>query len=100
MKIWLDDHRRPPDTNWVWVDNSKAVIDMLSRFQVSEISLDHDLGDENLYGNGYQVLLWIEEKVFTDTNYVPPIIQIHTANPVARQKMLAARNSIDRELLK
>jgi len=107
MNLWLDDMRPPPDHTWWWFDNAKAVIDTLSQLKhgphsvlgyVSTISLDHDLGDETIYGNGYQVIAWIEEKVFKDDTYIPPIIQIHTSNPVAIQKMKAGYSSILRML--
>tara|TARA_R110000782_G_scaffold23881_8_gene62037 strand:- start:863 stop:1084 length:222 start_codon:yes stop_codon:yes gene_type:complete len=59
---------------------------------VTHISLDHDLGlDER--GTGYDVLIWIEDAVATK-GFVPPAIQIHTANSSARQKMEAAALSI------
>ena len=57
----------------------------LEQGNVGEISLDHDLGeDEN--GTGYDVILWIEEKVFLE-NFNYPRIHIHTANVSAREKM-------------
>lgn len=61
---------------------------------VSEISLDHDLGDDER-GTGYHVLLWIEEMVALH-NSKPPVIHIHTANPTARNRMEAARSAIYR----
>jgi len=96
MKIWLDDTRTPLDSSWVWVKSAQAIIDMLSNpeLDIEQISLDHDLGDEELYGNGYQVLLYIEERVFTDKDYAPPRVFIHTANPVAMQKMKSALTTI------
>ena len=102
MKIWLDDRRAPPDSSWVWVDSAQAMNDMLanSALNVEAISLDHDLGDEKLYGNGYQVLLYIEERVFRDRDYAPPHVSIHTDNPVALEKMHAALASISRFLLR
>jgi len=83
------------------MDNAQVVIDALdSNLSIKEVSLDHDLGNEEAYGNGYQVLAWIEEKVYRDETYVPPHVQIHTANPVALQKMSACLTSIRRQLLK
>jgi hypothetical protein len=55
---------------------------------VSELSLDHDLGDD-LHGTGYDVLLWVEEAVVL-SGFQPPRITIHSANPAARQRMKAA----------
>ena len=87
VKLWLDDERDPPDESWVWVDNAKSAIAMLNTLDVTEISLDHDLGDENIFGNGYHVLCEIERLVFTDDEYKVPDITIHTANPSAKEKM-------------
>ncbi|MBF4333332.1 hypothetical protein EAY29_24230, partial [Vibrio anguillarum] len=52
---------------------------------VTEISLDHDLGDDD-HGTGYDVVLWIEEAVIT-RGFVPPIMKVHSANSSARMKM-------------
>ncbi|WP_236425801.1 cyclic-phosphate processing receiver domain-containing protein, partial [Pseudomonas syringae] len=60
-------------------------IKLLQEFDVEEISLDHDLGDDQR-GTGYDVILWIEEKVALD-GFVPPKIVVHSANVSARLKM-------------
>jgi hypothetical protein len=70
------------------------MIRCLETVPVEEISLDHDLGPEEA-GDGYQVLVWIERQVATRA-WVPPVIHIHTANPVARLRMEAALRSIER----
>jgi len=61
---------------------------------VSEISLDHDLGDD-ARGTGYDVVLWIEEAVRL-RGFVPPRMQVHSANPAARTRMLAGIAAIER----
>ena len=61
---------------------------------VTEISLDHDLGDDS-HGTGYDVIIWIEEAVATK-GFVPPKIIVHSANPSARQKMEAGIQNIYR----
>ncbi|WP_309295279.1 cyclic-phosphate processing receiver domain-containing protein [Aeromonas caviae] len=43
----------------------------------TEISLDHDLGDDGR-GTGYDVILWIENEVMTNY-FIPPKIHIHSA---------------------
>lgn len=59
------------------------------------LSLDHDLGDDA--GNGYDVLLWIEEKTALDETYHPPIsLAVHSDNAGARGKMLQAIEAISR----
>lgn len=93
MKIYLDDTRQVPDNSWTLTKTAKETIVHLLLSQVEEISLDHDLGDEE-NETGYDVLRWIEEKVYL-AGYIPPqTIRIHTMNNVARKKMEQALNSI------
>ena len=104
MKLWLDD-RRPAPEGWVACRWPEDVINLLKIENVEEISLDHDLDDPLVVGQGYcssikertgyDVLLWIEEQVFLN-NFNPPKINIHTANSSARKKMLAAVEKIGR----
>jgi hypothetical protein len=96
MKLYLDDRRDPP-SGWVKVMCAKNAIKFLERDKdssITHISLDHDLGDEKKTGTGYDVLLWIEEQVAI-SDYNPPEISIHTANPAARQKMELALKKIN-----
>ena len=93
MKLYLDDKRAPP-AGWTHVRTSQEAIEMLEEGNVSEISLDHDLGDD-AKGTGYDVILWIEEAVFM-RNFDPPKITVHSANPSARRKMEAGVQSIFR----
>jgi len=96
MKVWLDDVRTPPDEGWVWVRTAPTAIQALCTRGVNEISLDHDLGpDDSGCGNGYDVLLAMEEAASRgDFSFIPKTISIHTANPVAQVRMEAARASI------
>ncbi len=87
MKVFLDDERSTPE-GWVrafWPDDAIA---LLRTGDVTELSLDHDLGDD-ARGTGYTVLLWLEEQVAV-YRMPPPLIQVHSANPSARLKMEAA----------
>ena len=95
MKIYLDDERQTP-VGWVRTYWPEEVIALLSSEAVSEISLDHDLGDDPR--TGYDVILWIEEQV-AHSDFIPPVIHVHTANASARQKMLAGVASIQRLFL-
>src|SRR5207247_8229272 len=70
-------------------------IAILEAGRVEEISLDHDLGDAPGAGDGYQVVAWIEERTATDPSYHPPIIHVHTSNPVARERMESAVSAIE-----
>lgn len=97
MKLYLDDKRNAPK-EWIRVMSADSMIKFLERDQdnqITNISLDHDLGDENKKGTGYDVLLWIEKEVFC-SGYSPPNILIHTSNPSAREKMEAALKSINK----
>jgi len=84
MKIYLDDERSTPD-GWVRVYWPEEAIELLKAGSVTEISLDHDLGDDE-HGTGYDVVLWIEEAVITQ-GFIPPRIKVHSANSSARHKM-------------
>lgn len=98
MKVYLDDIRYEPD-GWVPVRWPDEAIELLKTGEVDEISLDHDLGDAIYTApgkkerTGYDVLLWIEQAVVTE-GFVPPVIHIHTANAVAKERMEAAREQI------
>lgn len=93
MKVFLDDLRATP-AGWVRCYWPSEVIELLKTGKVKEVSLDHDLGDDRK-GTGYDVIKWIEKQV-ANTDFVPPSIRIHTANPVAMDKMLAGAEAIYR----
>lgn len=91
MKVFLDDERTPPD-GWVLVRWPEEAIEHLKTGFVTDISLDHDLGDDSR-GTGYDVLLWIEEAVVCN-DFRPPQMKVHSANAAARVRMEAAIGSI------
>jgi hypothetical protein len=93
MKVYLDD-MRPTPAGWVGVRWPEEAIKLLETGEVTELSLDHDLGDDER-GTGYTVILWLEEAVAL-RRFVPPEITIHTANASARQRMLLGVQSIQR----
>jgi hypothetical protein len=86
IRVFLDDERTTPD-GWVRVYWPNEAICLLESGCVQEISLDHDLGDDER-GTGYDVILWIEEAVAL-RSFVPPKIFVHSANSSARKKMEA-----------
>jgi len=106
-KLWLDDERQEP-SGWVRVMTAQEAVNMLLTEEFDEISLDHDLGackecadactddmpDCPHNGNGYDVLCWLESRVADDPLFRVPVIHVHTANPSARIKILAAVKSI------
>lgn len=101
MRIWVDDERPMPwdyhFTN-IHAETSDEAIGWLEAWRrnnaqrgrplghmIDEVSLDHDLGGDD---TGFKVLDWmIENEVW------PQELTIHTANPVARKRMLAAANA-------
>lgn len=93
MKVFLDDERSPPE-GWLLVRWPEEAIALLKTGKVLEISLDHDLGDDE-HGTGNDVIHWIEEQVFNE-GFRPPKITVHSANSSARQKMEAGIKSIYR----
>ena len=93
MKVYLDD-LRPTPAGWIHAYWPDEVIALLKTGSVSEISLDHDLGNDER-GTGYDVILWIEEAVATEA-FIPPKIRVHSANSAARAKMESGIASIMR----
>jgi hypothetical protein len=93
VKVYLDDERATPP-GWIRVYWPDEAIELLKTGQVEEISLDHDLGDDER-GTGYHVVLWIEEAVALH-GFVPPSMNVHSANSSAADKMRAGIESIIR----
>lgn len=102
MRIWVDDERPMPWDPYhvahVHAETSEEAIRWLEAWRrnneqrgrplgylINEVSLDHDLGGDD---TGMKVLNWmIENEVW------PQELTIHTANPVARKRLLAAANA-------
>ncbi len=93
MKVFLDDERITPE-GWIRVYWPDEVVALLNTGQVTELSLDHDLGDD-VRGTGYDVILWIEEAVALQ-GFVPPTMHVHSANSSARGKMESGIQAIKR----
>jgi len=100
MKVYLDDTRDTP-AGWIRVYWPDEAIELLKTGEVTEISLDHDLGDD-ARGTGYDVVLWLEKRVFSagfvppffKGDIVPPKMTVHSANTSARDRMNAGIASI------
>ena len=93
MKVYLDDERAAP-AGWIRVFWPNEMIQLLIRGGVTHVSLDHDLGDDTK-GTGYDVILWIEEQVVLH-NFVPPNINVHSANSSAVVKMEQGIKAIEK----
>lgn len=93
MKIFLDDIRPAPQ-GWKLVRWPQEAISLLMTGAVTNLSLDHDLGDDKR-GTGYDVIIWLERAV-VDYGIVPPKIKVHSANIAARKRMEQGIFSIER----
>jgi hypothetical protein len=77
-----------------WAKTSSDAISVIAGGQVEAISLDHDLGDKTITGDGYEVASYIEKCAFLEL--IPRIQWIcHSANPVGVQRMVAALKNAD-----
>lgn len=91
MNVWLDDER-PAPRGWHACTRPEEVVALIDAGVVDEVSLDHDLGED--VGTGYDVVTYIEERVHTDEEFMPPAIHVHTANSAARLRMNAGVKAI------
>lgn len=97
MRVYLDDIRKAPP-GWRLVTTPDEAIKLLMTDKVTDISLDHDLGDDIKIGTGYGVVLWIEREMFFG-RFKAPRIKVHSANPPARKRMEAGIQHIE-EMMK
>lgn len=91
IRLWLDDDlvdRAAPD-GWTHVTTAHAAIDLLDHGDVIELSLDHDLGDDEGYGRGIDVVDYLAEQQEVHGRLLWPRdgIRLHTANPEGRDQM-------------
>lgn len=93
MKLWIDDMRRPPSNEWIWVKTVKSAQSAIWAYEhqmhddTITISLDHDAGDYAEEGGDYiNFLNWLESKRIVDTGY---FFHLHSMNPVGVQNMRA-----------
>lgn len=112
MKLWLDDIR-PSPKGWVWARTNEQAKEYLLTGEVTECSLDHDLGyhdvdlpedpDEAMEililrgvseETGLQLVEWMLEQ-----NLVPSKIRIHSWNPSGTKNMAARLNHFGHDCL-
>jgi hypothetical protein len=94
LRVWLDDDlvdRRAPE-GWVQVTTAREAIELLDGGEVVELSLDHDLGDDELNGRGIDVVNWLGEQQEVHGRHLWPVqgITLHTANAYGRDAMARA----------
>ncbi len=93
MKVWLDDVRPMPSGWDVHIRTAIEASQLVLQGQVTDISLDHDLGEKDL--TGYFVAKMIEDLAYHGT--IPKINwTIHSANPVGRANMEMALKNADK----
>lgn len=95
MKLWHDDVRRAP-RGWEWVRTNEDAKRLLATGTVEAISLDHDLGLEDLdpdtpgavmfMGQGEETGLDLVRWML-DNDHVPRILDIHSMNVVCGLRM-------------
>jgi hypothetical protein len=93
VKVYMDDERLTP-VGWYRTFTVEQTIEQLETRQVSDLSLDNDLGEE--FQEGYKVLDWLEETVYNDHTFPIPKVTIHSANASRVQYMQRALQSIER----
>lgn len=93
MNIWLDDKRPMPPGFDVHCLNAHHAAKLIRCGLVDMISLDHDLGEEALFGTGYTVALEIEALAQKGGPSRRLSVYLHTQNPVGRSRMQSALRS-------
>ncbi len=86
--LYIDDIRKLPSqyNTWDIARSYDEAIIMLTTVKYDIISLDHDIAsfrDDGREMTGYDIALWLAERHY-NKQYVPPIILVHTANPVGK----------------
>ena len=87
MKLWIDDIREPPE-QWAWAKTAGDAKVILSTGSIETVSFDNDLGPNSQ--EGWEVMNWLEEKVFLGIIPAPKAITIHSANIPAKRRMQMA----------
>lgn len=91
IKVWLDDERPMPDGYTHHCKTAEEAIDLISQDIVSEISLDHDLGEGRK--TGYDVACFIEiQTQLGNLGYIR--CRIHSQNPVGAANMKKAIQNV------
>ena len=93
MKVFLDDERQTPE-GWVRTYTVNETIDLLKSGEVTDLSLDNDLGEG--VEEGFRVLDWMEAEVIGGGFKPPENMQVHSGNPVRKIYMRDLINRIYR----
>jgi len=91
LRVWLDDdlEDRAAPKGWIHVTTAWDAIGLLRTERVVELSLDHDLGDDEANGRGVDVVDFIAEQQEVHGRVLWPRdgITIHSGNPYGRDSM-------------
>jgi hypothetical protein len=91
IRLWVDDDLvdRAAPPGWTQVTTVREATDLLTTGRVVELSLDHDLGDDDRAGRGIEVIDWLAEQQEAHGRILWPRdgITIHSANPSGRDAM-------------
>ena len=100
IKLYLDDIRNPKTKGWIVLRNYDEFVNYISINGLpEEISFDHDLGEEVVFENknGYDCAKWLCEYCWG--NGLPlPTWNVHSANPVGRDNIVAILQSFEKKL--
>jgi len=86
-RLWIDDVRPAPATDWIVARSSQEAIDKLKQIQFDHISFDHDLGGSD---TAMKVIEWIEGQFYNNGVLFHFDYDVHSANPVGRQNIKTA----------
>jgi hypothetical protein len=87
VKVYLDDNR-PAPVGWVLVRTADEAISLLRQGDVTEMSLDYDLGDPH-FGTGLDVLDWLEQAL-SERRVQLPRLMAHSGSMLGRRRLQAA----------
>ena len=100
MKLYLDDERKTP-VGWVRVFWPEEAIAWLKTEMVTEISLDHDLGDGQ--ADAIELAKWLVEAHLDGQLDLSSGVfkwRVHSMNPIGRQNIEGLLLSFQRHLEK
>lgn len=102
LRVWLDDDledRRAPE-GWTHMRTAREVCLLILSGRVSELSLDNDLDGDLEFGQGFQVIDFLEEMQGVHQRPLWPRdgLTLHTANPSGRDRMKRAIENLDKSV--
>jgi len=84
INVFMDD-LRPCHKGFILAKNATECSMLLRNNEVNILSLDHDLGENEL--TGYDLVKWLVEQGIEAPHIYPKTIYLHTANGVGRDNM-------------